>query len=121
MVCFTIAFAQPVIHQPRKKITQDMRIQHICKHTNAEILSRAVLEGVEYFEMAVCDNEAIDLLRDMPEPITCLSIKFHKKDIALYKNYKILKEECVPPTNSYLKRVYWTASQLESRYSHWSS
>ncbi len=71
---------------------------------------------MDYLEVAVCDFEAIDLLRDIPDPMTCVSVKLHKQDVFLYKHYKMLKEECIPPRNPYLKRVYWAASQLERRF-----
>ncbi len=116
MVCFRITFAQPAMKSERQKITQEMRIQHLCKHYNAESIGRFTLDGLDYLEVAVCDFEAIDLLRDIPDPITCVSVKLHRQDIFLYKNSKLLKDECIPPRNPYLKRVYWTASQLERRF-----
>ena len=119
MVCFTILFAQPEIQQERKKISQESRIEHLCKHYNASSTGKFSIDGIEYLEIAVCDYEAIDLLRDIPDPMTCVSVKFHKKDIFLYKHYKVLKDECIPPRNPYLKRVYWAASQLQSRTGSW--
>ncbi len=121
MVCFSILFAQPEIKIERQKIVQDMRFQHLCKHYNAEQIGRFCMDGMEYLEIAVCDLEAIALLRDVPEPLTCVFVKIHRKDIFLYKHYKMLKDECIPPRDPFLKRVYWTASQLERRLKSYSS
>lgn len=115
MVCFTIQFAQPVIQSERQRVSQEMRIQHLCKHYNASLYKGYEQDGIEYLSVAVCDYEAVDLLRDIPDPITCLSVKLHRQDVYLYKNYKVIKEECIPPRDLFLKKVYWMASKLERR------
>ena len=121
MVCFRIVFAQPVIKIERQKIVQDVRFQHLCKLYNAEQIGRFTMDGMEYLEVAVCDLESIALLRDVPEPLTCFSVKLYRNDTFLYKHYKMMKEECIPPRDPFLKRVYWTASQLESRLKPYSN
>jgi hypothetical protein len=115
MVCFTIHFAQPVLRSEKQRVSQEKRFQHLCKHYNASPLQGYEEDGIEYLSVAVCDFEAVDLLRDIPEPITCLSVKLHRHNVYLYKNYKLVKEECIPPRDLLLKKVYWMASKLERR------
>lgn len=115
MVCFTIEFAQPVMKLERQRVSQEMRLQHMSKHYNAGPLQGYEKDGIEYIRFAVCDYEAVDLLRDIPDPMTCVSVKLQRNDVYLYKNYKVVKEECPPPRDSLLKKVYWMASKLERR------
>jgi hypothetical protein len=115
MVCFTIQFAQPVMKSNRQRVSQEKRYEHLCKQYNAGPLQGYEEDGIEYLSVAVCDSEAVDLLRDIPDPMTCVSVKLHRHDLYLYKNYKVLQEECVPPRDLLLKKVYWMASKLERR------
>jgi hypothetical protein len=116
MVCFHILLAYPV--NPKESANQVFfkQLAHLCKGLNADLTYWYETNDVIYIRVAVCDTEAVTLLRDIPSPVYCVSVSLSQKNQPLYKFYKVLQEEVRPPRDLLLKRVYWTASQLEPRW-----
>ena len=115
MVCFHIVLAYPVHQNNSANDVFFKQFNHMCKHLNAEYTFWYETKESIYIRVAICDNDAIALLRDIPSPVYCVSVKYSKNEDYIYKNYKVLQEEIRPPRDSFLKRVYWTASQLQRR------
>ena len=113
MVCFSIQLAYPYPSSDKANIVQEMRLEHLCKHYNVDIYEKNTIDNIVYITVAACNNDAIAFLRDVPQPISCVYVKFHKSEVYLYKNYTMLRETCIPPRNLFLKKVYWNASQLQ--------
>jgi hypothetical protein len=113
MVCFDIVIGYPVSSRRESNSTFDTRIEHLRKHYRADSLGEAYEEGLKLIRFAICDEDAIAFLRDVPSPTFCLSIALLRKDTLLYTNYKATGQYTKPPQHPLLKQVYWTASKLE--------
>jgi hypothetical protein len=113
MVCFDIVLAYPI--SPREASNQvfAQRIEHLRKHYRADSLGELYQGGLKLTRFAICDEDAIAFLRDVPNPTFCLSIALLRTDTLLYSNYKVTGQTRKPPQDSLLKQVYWTASKLE--------
>lgn len=116
MVCFDITFAYPLQQKTSGNLLQAKRLEQLRKYFNADTLGSGTHLGEKTVRFAVCDFDAVALLRDIPEPIYCLEIKILRTDIVLYSNKKKTGIAIIPPRDSLvLKKVYWNASQLERR------
>jgi hypothetical protein len=116
MVCFDILLAYPSDIQYKSRITQEQRLEHLRRYHNADNLGSSEEDGRVYIRFAVCDEDAVGFLRDIPHPVYCISIKMLRTDIVLYSFWKLTQRNVIPPRNStLLKDVYWSANQLERR------
>lgn len=114
MVCFDITVAYPLQRRHATNILQHQRIEHLRKHFNADILGSKNVNDIMYVRFAVCDEDAIGLLHDIPHPIYCVQISILRSRELFYSFKKITGLSVVPPRDSLLlKRVFWGASQLE--------
>jgi hypothetical protein len=116
MVCFDITLAYPTLQSYKATLTQEQRLEHLRKHYNADTLGTSRENGIVYVRFAVCDEDAVGLLRDIPHPVYCIQIKILRRNSLLYSFWKVTNIEVIPPRNhKVLKDVYWSASQLERR------
>ena len=116
MVCFDITLAYPLGNSYKGLLVQEQRMEHLRRYHNADILGSKTEDGVVYMRFAICDEEAVALLRDMPTPVYCVQIKILRTEGLLYSFWRLTQTKCVPPRDSkLLKDVYWSASQLERR------
>ena len=113
MVCFEIMMAYPLSNRKQNNAAFDTRMEHLRKHYRADSLGETHHNGYKYVIYAMCDEDAIAFLRDVPYPTVCVSIKILRSDILLYSNYKITRKYVEPPHHLLLKKVYWRASQLQ--------
>ena len=113
MVCFTITIAYPLSSRSKGNIAYEERIEHLRKHYRADSISQ-VYEGNEnHLMFAVCDEDAVAFLRDLPPSTVCLSVGILRTNILLYSNYKRTGTFVQPPRHLLLKKVYWRAYQLQ--------
>lgn len=116
MVCFEILIAFPLSYERKRDMLQQNRLEHLRKYHNADIVGKENKDGIQYVRYAVCDSDAVGLLRDIPEPMYCVRIKILRTNSILYSFYKVTQTKSLPPRDSFLfKEVYWNASQLERR------
>lgn len=117
MVCFHLVIGYEEDKRDVINVMNKKRLEHICRSYNAD-MSNLVLEGTRYsVSVAACDQDAVGILRDIPAGMYCISINILRTDILVYSHYKVTQTKVVPPRNFLLKQVYWTASQLEPRFS----
>jgi hypothetical protein len=116
MVCFDITLAYPSDTPYKARGTQEKHLEHLRRNHNADSLGSSKEDGFVYTRFAVCDEDAVGLLRDIPHPVYCVSIKILRTDIVLYSCWKVTQQYVIPPRKcTLLKDVYWSASQLERR------
>ena len=113
MVCFELLIAYPLRSWEYSNTVFEQRIRHLRRHYNADEKNCFVVGGTRYLLLTVCNEDAIDFLRDVPEPVYCLWIRIRNQPNYMYANYKATGKWIVPPKELLLKRVYWTASSLE--------
>lgn len=113
MVCFEIMLAYPVSERKRNNVVFDTRMEHLRKHYRADSLGETYDKNMKYTIYAVCDEDAVAFLRDVPNPTFCVSIKILRTDAVLYSNYKFTGKYIQPPHHLLLKKVYWRAAQLQ--------
>jgi hypothetical protein len=115
MVCFDITFACKVHSRTSANDVNDVRFQHLCKHYDADLVSTITEDRIQLSRVIACDEDAVSILHDVPSPMYCVSIKVYRSDSILYQNAKVTHQKSIPPRDTLLKRVYWTASSLERR------
>lgn len=113
MVCFTITIAYPLSSRERNNDAYEVRIEHLRRHYRADTISQSYEGNEKHVSFAICDEDAVAFLRDVPHPTVCISIGFLRSDILLYSNYKRTGIFIQPPQHLLLKRVYWRAAQLQ--------
>ncbi len=113
MVCFDIVLAYPVSPRAVSNETYSQRIEHLRKHYRADNLGETYDGNLKIVRFAVCDEDAIAFLRDVPNPTFCLCIKVLRTHAVLYSNYKATGHYTKAPKHPLLKQDYWTASKLE--------
>jgi hypothetical protein len=113
MVCFDIVLAYPLSPRHASNEVFAQRIEHLRKHYGADSLGEAYQGNLKLTRFAVCDEDAIAFLRDVPHPTFCVSIFLLRTTTPLYTNYKATGHYIKPPQHLLLKKVYWTASKLE--------
>ena len=120
MVCFDISIVYPLQKREKINVVQIQRLEHLRKYYNADIIETKKEAGHVIVRYAVCDFDAVGLLRDISDPLYCVEIKILRTNICLYSFKKITGVSILPPRDSnLLKQVYWTASQLERRYTNY--
>lgn len=113
MTCFDITIAYPIHERTNVNKSYDKHIDHLRKHYNANLLGTFVQNGEKHLRIALCDLDAANFLRDVPQPTYCIRIHLLRTGKILYTNRKSLWEWTPPPQDPILKKVYWSASQLE--------
>ncbi len=113
MVCFDIVIGYPVSSRWESNRAFDARIEHLRKHYRADGLGEAYEGDLKLVRLALCDEDAVAFLRDVPNPTFCLSIAILRTNTLLYTNYKVTGQYTKPPQHPLLKQVYWTASKLQ--------
>ena len=113
MVCFDIEIAYPISERYQTNRTYERRIEHLRDHYRGDLLSQRFEGNLKLVRFALCDEDGVAFLRDLPQPTFCVSIKVLRTDVYLYTNYKHTKQVCTPPKHLLLKKIFWTASSLE--------
>jgi hypothetical protein len=116
MVCFDISIAYPLQRRYQTNILQEEKISHMIKYHNGDFLGGKQIDNEMHIRVAICDEDAVGFLRDIPAGAYCLQIKDLHKNTLLYSFWKVTNVEVLPPRyDLILKKVYWSASQLERR------
>lgn len=113
MVCFTITIAYPLSSRERNNLVYEQRLEHLRKHYSADAIGQSYEGNEKYMTFALCDEDAVAFLRDLPQPTICISIRILRSDLLLYSNYTRTGTFVQPPRHLLLKKVYWRASQLQ--------
>ena len=116
MVCFEIIFAYPVQSREKVNAVQQEAVYHMIKYHNGDYLGSKHVGNEIHVKVAICDEDAIALLRDIPPTTYVVQITDKYKGSFLYSFWKATGKEIRPPRYDFLlKKVYWSASQLERR------
>lgn len=115
MVCFEIEIAYPLTRE-KSNVVYERRISHLRKHYCADPLHSERNGEFQHETFAVCDEDAVGFLRDLPIPTFCVKIKILRTDIFLYTHYKYTGIYVYPPKHILCKKVYWQASSLQKYY-----
>ena len=115
MVCFEVLLAYP--YSPRDVINtmNEKKLEYLRKVHLADYIGTYIENNTVYLQLAICDDDAVSLLRDVPPSVYCVWIKFLRSEIFLYSNKKVTGTSVIPPRLHLLKKIYWSASQLERR------
>ena len=117
MVCFQITIAYPLQRRYQTNILQEQKINHMIKYHNGDYLDEEQVDNEMHIRVAICDEDAVGFLRDIPGGTYCLQIKVLRNNTLLYSFWKVTHVEVAPPRyDPLLKKVYWSASQLERRH-----
>jgi len=115
MPCFDIVFQYPYQARAISNVVLCHRMEHFARHACADLQEISRQGDTLQFRIAACDEDVITILRDVPEPMTCIEIRTtHTKEL-VYSNAKRTKVWVRPPRDVSLKRIYWHASKLEQR------
>lgn len=115
MVCFNILIAYSYSQRHVQNTMNEKRIEHLRRHYNADFIGGWIDGGIQFFELAVCDEDAIAFLQDIPPAVYCISVKILRSDALVYSYAKVTHVRTIPPKHPLIKQVYWAASQLERR------
>ena len=109
MVCFTVHIALPQPGRESNTLALERRIEHLVRHCNAQITQEQEIDKQRYYEIRVCNEDGVSLLRDFPSPFTVLKVDYLHTDGNLYT----YRKHCPPPRTTLLKQVYWLAKSTE--------
>lgn len=117
MVCFQVSLSFQKVPRRLVNVMIDQRLEHLFEHCNAELKEKAFLYETSTYVYTVlaCDEDAVRLLRDAPSQVTCVEIHLRTSGVLFYSNQKLTGGWVRPPRDSFLKRVYWSASKLEPK------
>jgi hypothetical protein len=116
MVCFEILFAYPLHFREKVNTVHQEAMYHMIKYHNGDFLESHLVNDEIQVKVVICNEDAIGLLRDIPPTTYVLQIKDKYQGSFLYSFWKATGKAVRPPRyNVLLKKVYWSASQLERR------
>jgi len=113
MVCFDILLAFSYSERDVQNTMNEKQLGHLRKHYAADFLGGWIDGGIQFLRLAACDTDAVGLLQVLPSSIYCVYVKILRTDTLLYSYYRVTGIRVKPPQNLLLKKVYWSASQLE--------
>ena len=116
MVCFEVEIAFPLQSKEGSNLVYLERIHHLSKHYNADPKKSDRNGCYLHLTFAVCNEDAIGFLRDLPFPTFCVKVGILREEVLLYSNYKYTGIYVYPPKLHLLKQVYWQASSLQKYY-----
>ncbi len=109
MVCFLVHILIPLQQRDCNNTALDSHVEHLVRHLNATIHKTVRYETETFYEIAVCDEDTVALLRDFPTPFSVLKIDFlqNKQNLFTYRKHHS------PPRIPLLKNIYWLAKSTE--------
>lgn len=109
MVCFVVHILLPKKPRACNNIALQRQVEHLVRHQNGHLCREEDLESSKYYEIRICDEDTIALLRDFPAPFTVLKIDYLQsgENLFTYRNHKS------PPRIPLLKTIYWSAKSTE--------
>ena len=115
MVCFEVEIAYPLAKE-KSNVVYEGRINHLRKHYCADPLRSVYKDDFKHETFAICDEDAVGFLRDLPFPTFCVKVGILRNDTLLYANFKYTGIYVYPPRLPLFKKVYWQASSLQKYY-----
>ena len=109
MVCFRIHLCFPPSKRESSNSALQSRIEHIIRHSNASITGFIEYRGIQEYQISICDEETVALLRDLPTPFAVSNIDILHSNINLYKH----RQHQSPPRIPLLQNIYWLAKSTE--------
>ena len=109
MVCFSIQIFVPQQEKESNNSVLDRRVKQICKYMNAKIYQEQEKGDLKFYEVRLCDTDAVGLLRDLPTPFAVgrIDILHVNTNLYLHRNHH------PPPRIPLLKDIYWLAKSTE--------
>ena len=118
MVCFSIQVAHRKSDRQINDLVTEKRLKHLCHHMVSTLFKKEEEETTAFYLIHTCDEEAVALLRDLPQPIHVVHVQYLHDKTTLYQNrhyYKNTPRIYPPRKNPILKDVYWLAMSCERR------
>ena len=116
MTCFHILVCLPEhVSRPNMINMNEKRMRILLRTRNPRLLQKNTADGLEY-AVALCDQDAIRFLSDIPAPFYVKEIRFlYDPKWVLFSNRWIAdaKEPNVKPIGLVEKDVYWAAKATE--------
>lgn len=109
MVCFVVHILLPQRPRTCNNVALQRQVEHLIRHQNGQLCREEEVETSKYYEIRVCDEDTLALLRDFPTPFTVLKIDYLQSGENLY-TYRKHKS---PPRIQLLKSIYWSAKSAE--------
>lgn len=89
----------------------------MLKYHNGDFITSKNVNNEVYVTFTICNEDAVGFLRDIPSTSYVLEIKDKYKGSLFYSFWKATGTAVRPPRyDLLLKKVYWSASQLERRW-----
>ncbi len=109
MVCFVIHILLPLQSRDSNNAALQRRVEHIVDHANASLWKTLLLKDQTYYQIRVCDEDAVIILRDFPTPFTVLQIDYLQSGESLFT----YRKHHSPPHIPLLQKIYWLAKSTE--------
>ena len=109
MVCFVVHLLLPLQDREYNNAALERRVEHLTHHTNAIVWKTERYENQRYYQIRVCDEDTVTLLRDFPTPFSVLQIDYLHSGENLYT----YRKHHSPPRIRLLKNIYWWAKSTE--------
>jgi hypothetical protein len=116
MTCFYILVCLPhEMTTPKTKAMNEKRLQILLRTRKPSHFQKTTEEGIEY-QIALCDNDAIRFLNDLPHPFFVREIRYlYDPKWLLFSNRWLseAKKPTIKPLSLVEKDVYWAAKATE--------
>ena len=109
MVCFSVHILIPEPGRESNRLALERRIEHLVDHCNGQVCQMVPLENQQYYDIRICDEDTVGLLRDFPTPFTVVKVDYLQSGENLYT----YRKHCPPPHVHLLKQIYWLAKSTE--------
>jgi hypothetical protein len=109
MVCFVIHILLPLHTRTANNAALERRVEHLLHHTNSLVWKTVTLKNQKYYQIRVCDEDTVSLLRDFPTPFTVLQIDYLQSG----ENLFTYRKHHSPPHIPLLQEIYWLAKSTE--------
>lgn len=109
MVCFSLQIFIPQQKRQFNNAAIERRVKHTIHHMNAQIYKEDEQNGMKFYEVRICDEDTVGLLRDLPLPFAVgrIDMPHYNANLYLYKHHH------APPRVPLLKDIYWLAKSTE--------
>ncbi len=116
MTCFSILVCLPSdLNRRSMQVMNEKRMQVLLRTRNPEYFHKSTASGLEY-RVALCDQDAIRFLNDIPPPFYVKEIRYQYDTKELFFSNRWLEGADTPRAKPFTlveKDVYWAAKATE--------
>lgn len=117
MTCYNIFVGYPTDENARINLMNSHRFQQLIRIHRAVFVNEEKQEPYVLKEIALCDEDAAALIRDLPEPFFIAAVVVRMTKTLFYISPLLMtSKRPVPPRyGSVEKEIYWWAASCEKR------